>query len=66
MKLALTAADPIAYEFDHPDDILLEEILAGEIKDIKISVDGAKKGKTIMIDGEKIIVWQSHQIWKTE
>ena len=40
--------------------------MAGEIKDIEISVDGAKKGKTIMIDGEKIIVWQSHQIWKTE
>ena len=64
--LALNVADPIAYDFDHPDEALLEGILTGEIKDIKVSIDGAERGKTIMIDGEKVIVWQSHQIWRNE
>ena len=56
----------IATDVDKIDDSLLEAIQNGEITDIKISIDGAEKGKTIEIDGKKVTVWQSHQIYKTE
>ena len=58
--------DPVAYDFDHEDEELLEAIRNGEITDIKVSISEAEKGKTIEIDGNKITVWQSHQIQKTE
>ena len=35
---------------------------SNKVKDI----DGAEKGKTIEIDGKKVTIWQSHQIYKTE
>ena len=55
-----------AGEVEQTDDSLLEAIQNGEIIDIKVSIDGAKKGKAIEIDGKKVTVWQSHQIYKTE
>lgn len=56
----------IATDLDQIDYSLLAAIQNGEITDIKISIDGAEKGKTIEIDGKKVTVWQSHQIFKAE
>lgn len=55
-----------AGEVKQTDDSLLEKIQSGEIIDIKVKVDDAEKGKTVEIDGKKVTVWQSHQIYKTE
>ena len=55
-----------AGEVEQTDDSLLEAIQNGEIIDIKVSIDGAEKGKTIEIDGKKVTIWQSHQLYKTE
>ena len=57
--------NPIAYNHDEDAD-LLAAIQNGEITDIKVSIDGAEKGKTLEIDGEKVTVWQSHQIHQVE
>jgi hypothetical protein len=56
----------VATDVDQVDDSLLEAIQNGEIVDIKVSSGGAKQGKTIEIDGKKVTVWQSHQIYKKE
>ena len=61
-----TSVLKFAVEVEQTDDSLLEAIQNGEIIDIKVSIDGAKKGKAIEIDGKKATVWQSHQIYKTE
>ena len=61
-----TSVLKFAGEVEQTDDSLLEAIQNGEIIDIKVSIDGAKKGKAIEIDGKKVTVWQSHQIYKTE
>lgn len=63
---ALVGNSLAAIDFDHADDALLEEILKGEITDIKVHIENAEKGKTLEISGQKITVWQSHQIQKTE
>ena len=55
-----------AGEVEQTDDSLLEAIQNGEIVNIKVSINGAKRGKTIEIEGKKVTVWQSHQIYKTE
>ena len=55
----------IAYNHDE-DAGLLTAIQNGEITDIKVSIDEAEKGKTLEIDGEKVTVWQSHQIYQVE
>ena len=59
--------------FDMEDEKDLEnevndfiDTMDGEIIDIKVSIDWAEKGKTIEIDGKKVTIWQSHQIYKTE
>ena len=57
--------NPIAYNHDE-DAGLLTAIKNGEITDIKVSIDEAEKGKTLEIDGEKVTVWQSHQIYQVE
>ena len=57
--------NPIAYNHDE-DAGLLTAIQNGNITDIKVSIDGAEKGKTLEIDGEKVTVWQSHQIHQME
>ena len=61
-----TSVLKFAGEVEQTDDSLLEAIQNGEIIDIKVSIDGAKKGKAIEIDGKKVTVWQSHQIYKTD
>ena len=61
-----TSVLKFAGEAEQADDSLLEAIQNGEIIDIKVSIDGAEKGKTIGIDGKKVTIWQSHQIYKTE
>ena len=43
-----------AGEVEQTDDSLLEAIQNGEIIDIKVSIDGAKKGKAIEIGGKKV------------
>ena len=59
------AGNPTAY--NHGEDAgLLAAIQNGNITDIKVSIDGAEKGKTLEIDGEKVTVWQSHQIHQME
>ena len=62
--LALVGS-PIAYNHDE-DAGLLTAIQNGNITDIKVSIDGAEKGKALEIDGEKVTVWQSHQIHQME
>ena len=57
--------NPIAYNHDE-DAGLLTAIQNGEITNIKVSIDEAEKGKTLEIDGEKVTVWQSHQIYQVE
>ena len=57
--------NPIAYNHDE-DAGRLTAIQNGEITDIKVSIDEAEKGKTLEIDGEKVTVWQSHQIYQVE
>lgn len=57
--------NPVAYNHDE-DATLLTAIQNGEITDIKVSIDGAEKGKTLEIDGNKVTVWQSHQIFQVE
>ena len=57
--------NPVAY--NHGEDAgLLTAIQNGEITNIKVSIDEAEKGKTLEIDGEKVTVWQSHQIYQVE
>ena len=59
------AGNPTAY--NHGEDAgLLAAIQNGNITDIKVSIDGAEKGKALEIDGEKVTVWQSHQIHQME
>jgi hypothetical protein len=55
-----------ATDVDQIDDSLLEAIKNGEMVDIKVSIGGAEQGKRIEIDGKKVTVWQSHQIYKKE
>ena len=55
-----------AINFDHYDKSLQEGILNGEITGIKVHIEEPEKGKTLEINGEKVIVWQSHQIQKLE
>ena len=61
-----TSVLKFAGEAEQADDSLLEAIQNGEIIDIKVSIDGAEKGKTIEIDGKKVTIWQSHQIYQVE
>ena len=49
-----TSVLKFAGEAEQADDSLLEAIQNGEIIDIKVSIDGAEKGKTIEIDGKKV------------
>ena len=55
-----------AVEAGQNDDVLLEAIKNGDITDIKVSINEAENGKAIDINGNKVTVWQSHQIHKTE
>ncbi len=55
-----------AVEADQNDDTLLEAIKDGDITNIKVSINEAETGKTIDISGNKVTVWQSHQIHKTD
>ncbi len=43
-------------------DELLGQILSGELVNVKIHVEAAEKGKTVLIDGKRETVWQAHQI----